>query len=277
MRFSWNAKVADCASILALGLMFSVHLSHKVYAQQSSTNLVLYDNFDDEKFLNPAKWSLYGACFTWSVLECVRAIEDDRLRLAVRTYGAMNSNQGNTYGPSELHFTNPTPIRTIAASLTVRQASVTGCPANTDTQAAQALISGNFFNSGSGDPNDDVQAFLDIEHVSTQPQGQLQAVGFMHWQGQFFGGIGFGSLSVGQPVIAQLSWDQSNHQFVVSWTDVKAGTVTQGFMPYAIPDTVPPAGPDKFIGVRAFAPNCVGIQMMFAHLDTTFDKVWIGK
>jgi hypothetical protein len=247
-----------------------------LYAQQPSS-LVLYDNFDDERFLNPSKWSLYGACFTWSVLECVREIQDDKLRLAVRSYGATNSNQGNAYGPSQAHFTNPTPIRRIAASLTVRQASVAGCPANPDVQTAQTLISGNFFNSGSGNPNDDVQAFLDIEHDPTQPQGQLQALGFMHWQGQFFGNIGFGSLSVGQRVIAQLSWDQPNHQFVVIWTDVNTGVVNQGFMPYAIPDTTPPAAPDKWLGVGAFAPNCVGTQMMSAYSDATFDRVWIGK
>jgi len=275
MRSSWKSNVAVFAGILALGLIVFVRLPRNVHAQ-SSTNLVLYDTFD-ETFLSPSKWSLYGACFTWSVLECVREIQDDRLRLAVRSYGATNSNQGNAYGPSEAHFTNPTPIKRIAASLTVRQANVSSCPANPDTQAAQTLISGNFFNSGSGNPNDDVQAFLDIEHVSTQPQGQLQAIGFMHWQGQFFGGVGFGSVSVGQRVIAQLSWDQPNHQFVVSWTDVNTGAVTQAFMPYAIPDTAPPAAPDKFLGVRAFAPNCVGTQMMSTYGDTTFDRVWIGK
>ena len=275
MRSSWKSNVAVVAGILALSLIVFVRLPRKVHAQ-SPTNLVLYDTFD-ETFLSPAKWSLSGACFTWSVLECVREIQDDKLRVAVRSYGATNSNQGNAFGPSEAHFTNPTPIKRIAASLTVRQATVTGCPANPDVQTAHTVISGNFFNSGSGNSNDDVQAFLVIEHDQTQPQGQLQAIGFMHWQGQFFGNISFGSLSVGQRVIAQLSWDQPNHQFVVSWTDVNTGAVNQGFMPYAIPDTAPPAAPDKWLGVSAFAPNCVGTQMMSAYSDTTFDRVWIGK
>jgi hypothetical protein len=48
-------------------------------------------------------------------------------------------------------------------------------------------------------------------------------------------------------------------------------------MPYTMPDTTPAAAPDKFLGVRSFAPNCVGTQMMSAYVDTTFDRVWIGK
>jgi hypothetical protein len=264
-RMFWTLVLCSCFASLALA-----------QTTQPPANLVLYDNFD-ETFLSPAKWSPYGACFTWSVLECVREIQDDQLRLAVRSLGSTNSNQGNAYGPSELHFNSPAPIRSIATRLTVRQATVASCPANTDTQAVQNVISGNFFNSGSGNPNDDVQAFLDIEHGATDPQGHLEAIGFLHWQGQFFGGVDFGPLSVGQKVIAQLSWDQPNHQFILSWTDVATGKTSEAFMPYTMPDTTPAAAPDKFLGVRSFAPNCVGTQMMSAYVDTTFDRVWIGK
>lgn len=178
MRFS--SKSMECASwgILTLCFAILVGLSQMVYAQQPSTNLVLYDNFD-ERFLNPTKWSPYGACFTWSVLECVREIQEDRLRLAVRSYGATNSNQGNGYGPSELHFTNPTSIKSIAASLTVRQATGTGCSANTGSSGGHALLAGTFFNSGSGNPDDDVQAFLIFNHLATDPQGYLDAGAFL--------------------------------------------------------------------------------------------------
>lgn len=276
MRFISKSTVGTILGTLAVCFVLFVSLSHVLYAQQPSPNLVLYDNFD-EKFLNPSKWSLYGACFTWSVLECVREIQDDKLRLAVRSYGATNSNQGNGYGPSELHFTNPTPIKTIAASLTVRQASGTGCPANTANSGGHAILQGNFFNSGTGNPNDDVQALLFFNHLATDPQGELFAVALMHWQGQFFGGVGLGGLSVGQKIVAQLSWDQPHSQFVASWTDVLTGKTTQASLPYTMLDTTPPAAPDKLIGVRTFPPNCVGTQMTFADLDATFDKVWIGN
>src|SRR5256885_1984326 len=175
MRFSSKSRVGTIPCILALCLVLFVSLSHMLYAQQPSSNLLLYDNFD-ERFLNPSKWSLFGACFTWNVLECVREIQDDKLRLAVRSYGATNSNQGNGYGPSELHFANPTPIKTIAASLTVRQASGTGCPANTGSSGGHAIFAGSFFNSGTGNPDDDVQALLFFNHLATDPKGYLDAV-----------------------------------------------------------------------------------------------------
>jgi hypothetical protein len=55
------------------------------------------------------------------------------------------------------------------------------------------------------------------------------------------------------------------------------GKTTQMSLPYTMPDTTPPAAPDKLIGVRTFPPNCVGTQMTFSDLDATFDRVWIGN
>lgn len=37
--------------------------------------------------------------------------------------------------------------------------------------------------------------------------------------------------------------------------------------------TTLPASPDKLIGVRTWAPNCIGTQMLVTDRDTTFDKV----
>jgi hypothetical protein len=204
-------------------LCFSV----RVQAQQSSGHLVLYDNFDG-KFLDPTKWATSSPCFTWTVLDCAREIQDGKLRLAVRGYGAVNSNQGSQYGESELHFINPTPITSIAAQVVVRRTSALGCAANTDGSHAHALIAGTFFNSGSGDPADDVQAFLIFDRYSSDPVGVTSAEAFLHWQGQFFGGIGLGTVNVGQKVIAELTWDQPNHRFVASVTDLATGTVTSG-------------------------------------------------
>lgn len=273
MRFSSKSQVG---TILALSFVLLVSLSHMLHAQQPPSNLVLYDNFD-ERFLDPSRWSLSGACASPSVLECVREIQDDKLRLAVRSYGATNSNHGNGFASSELHFANPIPIKTIAAALTVRQASGTGCPANTANSGGHAILQGSFFNSGTGNPNDDVQALLFFNHLATDRQGDLFGVALLHWEGQFFGGVGLGALSVGQKIVAQLSWDQPHSQFVASWTDVLTGKMTQVFLPYTMPDTTPPAAPDKLIGVRTFPPNCVGTQMTFADLDATFDTVWIGN
>lgn len=147
------------SSVIALCCVVAVSIcnSPMIYAQQP-TGLSLYDSFD-RRFLSPSKWALYGACFTWSVLECVREIQENKLRLAVRDFGATNSNEGVQYGPSELHFLNATAIRSIATSFVVRRTSSQGCPANTTSLPnahAHTILQGNFFNSGSGNANDDV-------------------------------------------------------------------------------------------------------------------------
>lgn len=267
-RFRWIAIVF---------LTFFLCEAHKAYSQRpSTTTLVPYDNFNSN-FLDPSKWAVTYNYFGWSALECVREIRNNSLRLEARSFGTTDSNNGNGLGNSELHFINPAPIRTIAAQLTVRRATVSSCPVNTDTQAAQTLLQGTFFNSGSGNPDDDVQAFLDIEHYAGEPVGQLDATGFLHWQGQFFGGVWLGNLKVTQRVLAKLSWDQPNRQFVVSWTDIDSGQITQAVMPYSMSDTTQAAAPDKVLAVRAFAPNCVGSSIPSALVETTFDNVWIRK
>jgi len=265
---------AVLAAVVVLGLGISLLPAQNVVGL--GTSYAPYDNFH-APFLDPSRWSLYGACWTWNVLECVREIQNNSLRLEVKSFGATNSNDGIGYGFDELHFANPAPIRRIAAQLTVRRASVDACSANAGTQAGQSLIVGTFFNSGSGDPNDDVQAFLDIEHYAGDPPGQLDALGFLYWEGQFFGGVDLGHPSVGETLIAQLIWDQPNHQFVVSWTDANTGKMTQAFMPYSMPDLMQAAAPDRFLAVRTFAPNCVGGCMKSAFVETRFYNVWIGK
>ena len=279
MRVSSKAKPHDFRYVVVLSVVLSPFLSQLVYAQSTAGNLRVYDSFH-ETFLDPTKWSPSGACFTWSVLECVREIQDDGLRLAVRDYGATNSNQGVAYGPSELHFNNPTPIRSIATELVIRHTSSLGCAANTTflpNSHAHTLLEGTFFNSGSGNPDDDVQAFLLFDHDSSDPAGFLNVGAFMNWQGQFFGFVSLGSISTGQKIIGALTWDQANHQFVASWTDVLTGTKTQVSMPYTMPDTTLPAASDKLIGVRTWAPNCTGPQPLVTYMDTKFDRVWIGN
>lgn len=277
MRFISKPTVGTILCILGLCFVLLVSLSHMLHAQQPSSNLVLYDNFD-ERFLSVVKWSPFGVC-NFTVLDCVRAIQDDRLRLTVRVYGSTNSNQGDQYGPSELHFTNPAPIRSIATEFTVRRASAMACPPNTTlyNSHAHTILQGTFFNSGSGNPADDVQGLLFFDHDVSSAQGVLDVIGLMSSQGQFFGGVGLGTINVGQEVIAQLSWDQPNHQFVASWTDVVTGKVSQALLPYTMPDTTPPAAPDKLIGIRTWVPNCIGTQMLVTDMDTTVDKVWIGN
>ena len=259
---------------VTLVLSLFVCLSFPAQAQ----NFVPYDSFNGT-FINPSKWSTFpGGCPSFSVLECVREIQNAQLRLAVRGYGATDSNEGSQFGASELHFINPTPIKAISIQLVVRRTSALGCPANSgEGSHAHALLSGSFFNSGSGNPADDVQAFIIFDRFSSDPTGVTSAQAFLFWQGQFFGGVGLGNVKVGQEVIARLMWDQTHHQFVASWTNVDTGSGVQAAMPYTIPDTTPPAASFKLLGVRTFTPNCVGTRALFAYMEATFDDVQIGK
>ncbi len=259
-----------------------IHLGESVHASraQSPTNgLILYDSFG-ERFLNPTKWSLYEVCFNFSALECVREIQDGRARLAARNYGQTTSNEGVLYEPAELHFTNPLAIKSIAAEFVVQRTSSQGCPANTTSLPnahAHTLVAGNFFNSGSGIPTDDLQGFLVFDHLFSDPENLITVSAFLNWQGQFFESIDMGTTLVGKQVIAELSWDQPHSQLIARWTDVETGKVTKVLVPYTMPDTTPAAAPDKLIGVRTFTPNCIGPQMLVSDMESSFEKVWVGR
>jgi hypothetical protein len=255
-----------------LGFLLILCFSFRGQAQQTSD--LLYDSFN-QRFLNPNKWATSSPCFTQSILECVREIRNGELRLAVRSYGAKDSNEGSQYGESELHFIKPTAVRSIATQLVVQRTNALSCATNLDSAHAHALIAGRFFNSGSADANDDVEALLIFDHSSADPVGVLSVGAFMHWQGQFFGDVSLPPAKVGQQIIAQLRWDQANHQFIASWTDVRTGVVAQATMPYLISDTTTPVFSDKLLGVRAFTPNCLDTKFRSVDMDAAFDDVTI--
>lgn len=157
-------------------------------------------------------------------------------------------------------------------------ASAAACPASADFNAGtQAIIAGNFFNSGSGSPADDVQALVLLNRLPTDPPGVLSAIAFLSWQGQFFDNIDLGIVNVGQHIVVRLTWNQRDHNFLAGWTDMASGTVTQLPMPYNITDTSPAAVQYKSLGVRVFTPNCIGTQVPVDDMEATFDNVMVGS
>jgi len=248
-------------------------LSLPATAQKSS--LALYDNFN-QQFLDTTKWAPSSPCFTWTVLECVREIENGQLRLAVRGTGATDSNSGSQYGESELIFKDSSSIKSISTGLTVRRTSAATCPASADfNSGTQAIIAGNFFNSGSNNAADDVQALVLLNRLPTDPPGALEAIAFLSWQNQFFDNVDLGTVNVGQRIILRLTWNQTDHKFIAGWTDVATGTVTKQPMPYNIPDTTAAAVQYKSLGVRVFTPNCIGTQVPVDNVDAIFDNVTV--
>jgi hypothetical protein len=261
--------------IVAFCVFLTVSISGVAYGQ-SLPPLLRYDNFN-QKFLDPNKWAVSSPCFTWTVLDCVREIQNGQLRLAVRGFGATDSNQGSQYAESELHFLRPSTIKSIATDLVLRRLNGPACAANTEPPGGHAILQGTFFNSGTGDSNDDVQGLLLIDNRSPSVvPGVADVCSMLHWQGQFFDGVCLGRINVGQKIKAQLTWDQSNHRFLSSFTDLTTGVVAQESMTYSMSDTRPAAAPDQLIGVRVWEPNCVGKQGLASDIEATFDNVMVG-
>ena len=238
---------------------------------QSST-LHLYDNFD-ATFLNPAKWSANWQCGP-AVLECVRDIEDDALRLKVRGYGATDSSDGTQYGASELFLTKNN-ATDIAAQVVVHRSNTDNCSTNNGTGHTQFLLYGAFFNGGGGTSNDDVQAFLQLDRgsdPSNTPPGQVLVGGFLQYQNQFFGDVGVEWVNIGEKFTVELVWDKPNHRFIIRSTRPSLGTVTEQYMPYTVSDVTPAVGAFKSISARAFPANCLGTRTS-ATLDVAVTKV----
>jgi hypothetical protein len=237
-----------------------------------SSPLHLYDNFD-AAFLNPAKWSTNWQCGT-AVLDCVRDIEDDALRLKVRGYGATNSSDGTQFGNSELFLTK-TNATDIAAQVVVHRSYTDNCSTNNGVGHTQFLLWGAFFNGGGGTSNDDVQAFLQLDRGSdptNTPPGQVLVGGFLEYQNQFFGDVGVEWVNVGEKFTIELVWDKPNHRFIIRSTRPSQGTVTESYMPYTVSDVTPAVGAFKGISARAFPANCLGTRTS-ATLDVAVTKV----
>src|ERR1700746_339269 len=149
----------------------------------AKAQLRLYDNFDGP-FIKPSKWSPQWQC-GGTVMECVREIREDGLRLRVRAYGANNTNDGTQFGGSGLSLVNNS-VTDIAADLTVSRSTAQACSTNPGFGGgghAQVLLFGSFFNGGAGTSDDDFQAFLQLDHYATLSPGMVDVGGFLFHQG----------------------------------------------------------------------------------------------
>jgi len=239
--------------------------------------LSLYDDFS-EGFIDPSKWSVSPMC-GFTGYDCAREVRHGHLRLAVRGYGAPNSDSGTSVAPSQVLFRNSNSIDSIQLSLNLKSFISTGCPANSDAAHPQLLIFGNFFNTGTGDASGDVQGYLMVERRTDDTfdaPGLLRVGGFMSVNGQFFNNVDLGTLQVGEAAKATLLWDRPNHALVVRI--VKSNTtpsIIEQSMPYSLPDNQPPFVPFKSIAINSFAPNCTA-QRSVAAMDANIDNVRVN-
>ena len=114
--------LATCAVILSVTCVLSF-----TQVGSAQTQLHLYDSFTGP-FINPSKWSPQWQC-GGTVMECVREIQQDQLRLRVRAYGATNTNDGTQFGGSGLSLVSKS-VTDIAADLTVSHSAAQGCSTN---------------------------------------------------------------------------------------------------------------------------------------------------
>lgn len=250
----------------------SLSLAGIVAAQTTTSHL--YDNFS-QPLLDPLKWTTSPACYTnnGQELECVRQIQNGHLHLAHRNFGNSDSDAGFQFGSSSVGFINPAAIKTISTDIVVENISEVSCAANPELGAA-AHIDATFFNIGTGDPNDDVGGHIAFGRVATDPPGQLTAYGQISQGFNYFAYFPLGTLTIGTPLTATLSWDQPQHRFLASWTNRITKVKTQVLMPYTLSDTTPAVNPTKVLTANTFPANCTANPAP-VYIEAIFDNVSI--
>jgi len=238
----------------------------------SAQKPIPYDNFN-HALLDPLKWTL-PACSqaNGQEMECVREIQDGQLHLAHRGFGNRDSDVGFQFGAASLYFIDPSSITSITTDLTVRSIQEVGCAANPEF-GASAHIDAIFFNTGTGNSNDDVGGHIAMGRFVSDPPGQLTAYGQISQGNNYFAYFALGTLPVGTPVTMTLTWDQPRHQFLAGWTNGTTHVKTQVTMPYALPDGAPPANPYKTLTLNTFPSNCTA-NLAWVFIDGDFDNVF---
>ena len=242
-------------------------------AQTATQGSRLYDDFK-YKLLSSSKWSTFGACFSANGVEqeCIRQIQDGKLHLAHRNYGNRDTDTGFQFGAANVVFAHPSRITSITTDVVVVRTAESPCSANPEFGAA-AHIDATFFNTGTGDPNDDVGGHLALGRAFSQPPGKVTVFGQISQGFNYFFYLDLGTVSIGTPVTATLTWDQPNHQFVVSWTNLVTNVKTEGTMPYDFADTTPPTNASKVLTVNTFPANCTA-KPSWVYMEATFDNVY---
>lgn len=233
----------------------------------------LYDNFN-QRFINQALW--FSVCGGFSVNEnCATDIQFGQLHLARGMTGNSDSDSGTNSGSATVFFLNPVPIRSITTDIIVLNIEELTCAANPGF-GGHADIIARFFNAGNGTVSDDVGATIFFGRSASTPRGQLFVFGNFFHNGDFSHTVFLGNTRIGTPVTATVAWDQSNHQFLYSWTDKLTHITTPGAQSYNFSDTTPAADPEKHLDVEIFPANCTATQT-WVSTEALFDNVHIAQ
>ena len=208
-------------------------------------------------------------------MECVREIQNGHLRLAARNIGATDSDSGSQFGESDLYFVNPNTINSITADVTLSRFSGLSCSANTG-QPSQTFVKivGSFFNTGSGDPADDIS---DEVHITVDPSNPKTMIVRNWFTGSGLGiSTEIGNYPIGTPLRLSNTWDKANHQFIsVVQVIGEPGPGKRVVVPYTVSDTTLPAYAYKQLLTYVYSQNCTSAQT-FAQVEAFFDNVMVN-
>jgi hypothetical protein len=230
----------------------------------------MYDNFNSTWF-DPAKWVVIAPSCA-RTLECVREIQHGKLRLALRNVGYSDTDSGDQFSYDELYFTNPGAIRSIKADVTVMSFSGAQCATNPGGWThASVEVGGSYFNTGTNDANGDVS---DIIALVVDPN-DAKTVNVSNWLSGSNLGVSteIGSYALGTPLIATITWDQTNHRFLSS-VKVKGetGSGTQVVVPYSVSDVTPAVQALRFLDAAVDTANCTSAPPI-ARVEALYDNV----
>jgi hypothetical protein len=245
----------------------------------------IYDDFN-QRWLDPQKWA-FGVDGCWgSCLESVREIDHGKLRLAIRSIGLRDSaflNSGARYSQALLPFpaSVSATITSIRAEIVVREFGGVPCPLNSDDAThTEVRLGGKFFNTGSGQPQDDVTAELIVWIDTTNPRSM--SVG-LWWGGP--SGVGgtwtpVANYPFGTPLVGTLKWDKTAHQFVAS-AKIKgdpspATMAAASYWGDGVSDDRQPTDQTKTLDALVCAMNCTG-TLSVSHVEALFDDVIINR
>jgi hypothetical protein len=270
---------------LTVVLLLVVLLALLGFAGVSQAQLVLYDDFN-KKPINPAKWT--GSEGSAGPLapntETARRIAAKQLEIDLTTWGRTDSNTGNAGNQSSrLAVTNPGPVTTIQADVTVKSATAVGCAANMTSTRARAQVLGGFFNDGSstgpGDRTGDILAGTQ-SHRDTISGDQIVAfiTRCTNASCSIFtnpASVTFtASWVVGVANTMRTQWDKINKQFI--YTLNPGASQEQHILGYGFSDSNGPVLDFKQLAANNSAASCTTAPRTMATMKALFDNVMLN-
>lgn len=233
----------------------------------------LYDDFAAPT-LDLSKWFGAPSCSQFLTLECMRAVHGSSLHLAATTYGRRNTDSASIYDTSSVYFANPMTITSIDARVTIPSSNAVQCPANPTLSHTHFILTGAFFNTGSGKWTEDVNAYVVLDQFGS-PTSSLIATAFLSVGQNFFGNVLLGNVAPGDTVHVTLRWDASGSQFVASLKQDGSPAVVAA-IPYSQTNVLPPFFPNRLLGVRTFVPSCTATETV-ASMTAQVGKVLVNS